>query len=438
MIIGLLDDALQPMLEVHQRKSPNERLMDILDPILTTEDNKAILERDGSRPTSLTIMGHIGKGVLAHDEAYKAGSIEAEMLATKLISDLQALERIDGRRAVDEIKDIYLIGCEPDSRFTLEESVKESFAETLARKLYEAGYDHILVHAFTPEYLGDPEVKVTRYFAPRIDGAQPEFYGFTEEGIRIVNDAYDYAASRNWEQSAADRYEALKQQHGRPPGGVIQGRDIKQLLQDPRNIVPSSPDHRKLLLTAVLSSEKMKVDSRDPLTVSCPDELSSLCFKKYLDTHQIQYQRTASGQFQLPDDFFSTGLPLRPVNQMICFFRDPNQKKQMIEAVRQDRMEKEAAHLYENFELMKTQYSTMKGIEFIASHDPVHPWKSICLTFDNQAGATQFLRAMHAQNQQKYIIDQQHGPDGKFYVKCQPEMLSTNISNASATKEYSG
>ena len=262
MLIGLFAAEAIDAVRRLQVNYPNEKVGDFSrGEFLCKNDGTLVTELDGKPPTRLSFLEHAHNGNI--------GALTAEDFADALIAQLNLTKQHHGKQVVDGIKDLDLLGCEMGVNWT-DSSGKphDSIAKIVARRLHDAGYGHIKVHALTPEYTKDPEVVHTLLTG---DGStEPfEFYGFTEEGMDIVKSALfklqettqavDKARavakggtptqSQFYENllkvglRQRDEYLALLARHRRPPDGVLHGMDFRQALADPLNIItpPTKP-----------------------------------------------------------------------------------------------------------------------------------------------------------------------------------------------------
>lgn len=262
MLIGLFAAEAIDAVRRLQVNYPNEKVGDFSrGEFLCKNDGTLVTEHDGKPPTRLSFLDHAHNGNI--------GALTAEDFADALIAQLNLTKQHHGKQVVDGIKDLDLLGCEMGVNWTDSSGkLHDSIAKIVSRRLHDAGYGHIKVHALTPEYTKDPEVAHTLLTG---DGTtEPfEFYGFTKEGMDIIKPALfklqetqqavkkARAAAEGGTPTQRQFYEtllksALKQRdeymvllarHRRPPDGVLHGMDFRQALADPLNIItpPTKP-----------------------------------------------------------------------------------------------------------------------------------------------------------------------------------------------------
>ncbi|CDZ76465.1 hypothetical protein BN59_00734 [Legionella massiliensis] len=290
MLIGLFTPKAIDDLRLLQISYPNERVGNFSGgEFLCKKEGALVTELDGTAPIRLTFLDHLGGGVLGGND----GSLTAEAFAESLIAQLNLVKQHHGQMITDGIKDLDLLGCQGAKPWTDADGViHDSIAEIVAKKLNDAGYGHITVHAFSPEFIADPEITPTRLRSTGMPGQPFEFYGFTDEGIKACDDASDelwraqadyhqfynsyyrawddynrlaampylnqadavlYKQADDWlsvfparnavRRAEVDRlaYEAdqIFIQNRRPQGGTIGRMDVRQALADPRNVFKS-------------------------------------------------------------------------------------------------------------------------------------------------------------------------------------------------------
>ena len=297
MLIGLLAPQAMQTIRLLQTAYPTESVGNFAGgEFLCSREGSLVTELDGSTPTRLSFLDHMGNGMIGEGTA----SLTAAQFADALIAQLDRVKEHHGDEVVDKITDIDLLGCDSGVRWTDKSGVKhESIAETVSNRLAEAGYGNITVHTLTPEYTADNTVTST-VLETSEQGQSFQLYGFTDEGKAALNESQkkiefilgkyqqfrmeihratadqqrlmaipDRTADEdikleictNWLNIARDsnsKYgvlirqteagrDAVIAQYGKPPGGAIgPGLDLRQdVLSDPRNVI--QPKRKEIL-----------------------------------------------------------------------------------------------------------------------------------------------------------------------------------------------
>ncbi|WP_141650491.1 hypothetical protein [Legionella massiliensis] len=374
-----------------QQAYPNECLTSFgTGEFLCTSSGELAREMDGTIPERLCFLDHLGYGTIGHSAS--GNSLSATEFADILIAQLELVKTHNNGRV--PIRDVDILGCEGGLRWLDSQGVlHENFAEIVARKLAEAGYAQIKVHALTPEFIGDPEVTHTYLYGGGPIGQPFSFYGFTNEGLTAINAAGEelQEAQQTWYQLQSQKYTNYA------------------MLTALRSIFPRTPEQHNDYVNALIWQVKVV----PILEIQYQFALESAT-AKYLET-RAEHSRPKDGA-------------IKDLRQALDDPRNLFDPLEQISLEQEKLIEEEQDCLRAGLDVLCQQIRAIKDFDFTLSTDPLNPIVSLRIFFNIKREADTFVAAIQAKDPSLCSdATLTLTPDFEGYVvECNPSLVREN------------